>query len=254
MLNNKIIIMNKLKAGSSGILIFCINFMLLTSCTSVNITPDVNLNEQIKAENRIMKKNLTLAVRENSVLKDENIQYKGENSRLNARVKLLESEIESVKKKYDHDIALLNEKYESLNKKNIILGEESSSKIQELSALNKSIEEKMTGEITKLNEIIRKQEEKFNNDRASIETAFSSKELEYQKQLAQIKKDLLTSTMEMESLKSKLAESEANLADAKADIQRREKLSNDLVKKIESLITENEKKKNTQPEIKTGNP
>ena len=59
------------------------------SCTSFNLTPDVNALEQVKAENRVMKQTITLAVRENSVLKEENIQYKSQTGKLKAKVKLL---------------------------------------------------------------------------------------------------------------------------------------------------------------------
>jgi chromosome segregation ATPase len=93
----------------------------------------------------------------------------------------------------------------------------------------------MIKEITTLNENIRNQEGRFNNDRAAIETAFSSKEQEYQKHLAQLKKDLLSTEMEMESLKSKLTESESDLKSAKAELVRQEKINVELKKKIDSL-------------------
>jgi chromosome segregation ATPase len=234
---------------NSMILIF---LLFLSSCSSVNISPDGNVNEQLKAENRIMKNNLTLVVRENSVLKNENIQYKDNNNKLKARAKLLESEIVSLNKKHEQDIALLTEKYENLSKKNFILEQESSTKIQELTTVNKALEEKLSGEITLLNENMRKQDEKFNKERAAIETAFSSKELQYQKELAQLKKDILTSGMEMESLKSKLAESNANLESARTELLKREGINRELEKKIESLTTENRQIKEDTPELKKG--
>lgn len=239
-------------SGLKSVIFLCL--LLPVSCRSVIISDDSNLNEQIKAENRIMKQNLTLVIRENRVLKDENIQYKDETGRLKTRVKLLDSEMGSLKKKYDQDIALLNEKYDNLNKKNMILEQESSSKIQELVAVNKTMEEKMGGEIKTLNENIRKQEEKFNRERAAIETAFSSKELEYQKQLSQLKQEILTANIEMESLKSKLAESKANLESANDWLAKKEEMNQNLKKQVEVLTAEIEKKKDAAPEIKAGNP
>lgn len=239
-------------SGFKSAVFLCL--LLPVSCRSVIISDDRNLNEQIKAENRIMKQNLTLVIRENRVLKDENIQYKDETGRLKTRVKLLDSEMGSLKKKYDQDIALLNEKYDNLNKKNMILEQESSSKIQELVAVNKAMEEKMGGEIKTLNENIRKQEEKFNKDRAAIETAFSTRELEYQKQLAQLKQEILTANIEMESLKSKLAESKAELETANNGLAKKDEMNLSLKKQVESLTAEIEKKKDAAPEIKAGNP
>ena len=234
--------------------IFCAALLLPVSCNSFNITEGGNGTEQVKAENRIMKKNLMLALRENSVLKDENIQYKDENSRQKTKITLLESEMESLKKKYEQDIALLNEKYDNLNRKNLILEQESSSKIQELTAVNKALEGKMAVEITRLNENIRRQEETFNKERAEIETAFTAKELEYQKQLAQLKKDILTATMELESVKLKLAESESGLASAKSEMAKKDELNRDLQLKIDSLNAEKLIRKEDSPEIKSGNP
>jgi chromosome segregation ATPase len=231
------------------ILIF---LLLLSSCASVNISSDGNVNEQLKAENRIMKNNLTLAVRENSVLKDENIQYKDNNNKLKTRVRLLESEIESLNKKHQQDIALLAEKYENLSRKNFILEQESSTKIQELTTVNKALEEKLSAEIALLNENMRKQDEKFNKERAAFETAFSSKELQYQKELAQLKKDLLNSSIEMESLKTKLAESGSILEAARTELLKRERINRDLEKKIETLATENRQIKEDSPELKKG--
>lgn len=242
------------KKGNTGIKLLCICFPLILSCTSVNISPDGNVNEQLKGENRIMKKNLTLAVRENSVLKEENIQYKNDNSRLKTRVKLLESEMESLKKKYDQDVALLNEKYETLNKKNIILQQESSSKIEELTSINKVMEEKMTKDITKLNENIRSQEETFNKERAAVELAFSAKEQEYQKQQAQLNKDLLAANMEIESFKSKLSEYESNLSSARAELLKKDEINRELRKKIDSQTKVKEVKKEESPEKDKGNP
>ncbi len=250
--NNRIITFIKVKANLLPAVYICT--ALFSSCTSLDFYPDVNALEQVKAENRIMKQSITLAVRENSILKEENIQYKSETGKLKAKVKLLESEIESLNKKHEQDVALLNEKYDNLNKKNLMFIHESSIKIKELTEINKDIEERMTKEITRLNENIRNQEEKFNNDRAAIETAFSSKEQEYQKQLAQLKKDMLTSVMDMESLRSKLIESEANYKSAKAELVKQEEINLELKQKIESLAGSAGVKKEGSSEMNTGTP
>lgn len=248
----KLILPVNRSSGLKSVIFLCL--LLPVSCRSVSMFDDKNVVDQIKAENRIMKQNLTLVIRENRVLKDENIQYKDETGRLKTRVKLLDSEMGSLKKKYDQDVALLNEKYDNLNKKNMILEQVSSSKIQELSAVNKAMEEKMGGEIKTLNENIRKQEENFNRERAAIETAFSSKELEYQKQLAQLKQEILSANVEMESLKSKLAESKASLESANDGLLKMEEMNKDLRKQVEALTAKIEKKNDAAPEIKAGNP
>lgn len=216
--------------------------MLYISCTSVHVSPDLQLTEQIKAENRIMKQNLTSALRENSILKDENIQYRGDNNSQKARIKQLESDIESMKKKYELDISMLNEKQSSLEKKNRILEQESSLKIHDLTAVNKALELKMTAEITKLNESLRSQEEKFSRERAAIEITFSSKEQEYQKQAARNTEEKLSLRMDIESLKSRLAESEANLESLRKELAEKEKQNRILNSRIGDLTKTNEQK------------
>ncbi len=195
-------------------LLFLSAAIYFLSCTSIHLNPDSNVNEQLKAENRIMMKNLNLAMRENSVLKDENIQYRDDNSRLNSRIKFLESDIESLKKKYEQDIALQKEKNDNLNKKIAALQSESAAKIKELTDINKALDDRMTSEIGILNENIRKQEEKFISERAAAESLFLAKETEYQKQIAQMRNDAVALKTELESLRSQLAESESGLKTA----------------------------------------
>jgi len=188
------------------------------SCATITPSSDESPEEIIRAENRIMKQNLKLALRENSVLKDENISIKEENSNLKSRVKLLGSEIISLNKKHSEDITLLNEKYDNLSKKNEILEKESSDKIRQLSAVNKSLEEKLSSEISRLTDENRKREEAFNKERLNMETAFAGKELEYRKELAELKKEINAANRELESLKSILAQTESRLKTADTEI------------------------------------
>lgn len=228
--------MNK-NAFMPGLVISSI-LMLLLSCATLTPSPDESTEERIHAENRIMKQNLKLALRENSVLKEENIGIKEENSNLKSRVKLLESEIISLGKKHSEDIILLNEKYENLSRKNEILEKESTVKIRQLTEVNKALEEKLSSEIGRLTEENRKREEAFNKERLNMETDFAGKEMEYSKKIAGLKNDLLTANTELESLKPALAETEAKLKNTSAEIESLKLKLSETVSKLKNADAE----------------
>jgi TolA-binding protein len=78
--------------------IFSMIFLLtLTSCAGMPGGPGSHMNsaprDQIEAENRLMRNNLSLAMRENEVLKEENLRYKSEVTQLSDCVARLTSEI-----------------------------------------------------------------------------------------------------------------------------------------------------------------
>jgi len=193
--------------------------LFFLSCASVSLSSGTSIDEKIQAENRILKKNLTLALRENSVIKDENIGIKDENTHLKSRIKLLESEIESLNKKHAEETNLLNRKYDNLSRKNEILEKESSTKIQQLTQINKSLEEKLSSEITRLTDESRKQEERFNRERLDMETVFAGKEMEYRKEIAALKNGLLAAKTELESMRAALDVTDAKLKAAIDDAE-----------------------------------
>lgn len=208
--------------------------ILLSSCASFTFSKDEPVGERIRAENRIMRQNLNLAMRENSILKEENIQIRSESSLLRSRVRLLESEIESLNKKHSEDINLLNEKYQNLSRQKDIADRESALKLQEMNTANKALEEKLSAEIKRLSEENRTREEQFNKERLAMETAFAGKELQYRQEQADLKKNLLDVTTELESIKSRLTESEAQLKNANKENAEKDKTINSL--KVEKSV------------------
>jgi len=234
-------------------LIFFFCLMFLFSCASSEIFRNGDDGEQVKAENRIMKKNLTLALRENSVLKDENFQYKNDNISIRSKIRLAESEIHALKKKNELDLALFNQKYEKLEKEYSILEAEGTLRINKLAAANKTLEEKIAIDTAEFRKILKKQEEEFNIKRAAIEKDFIVKDTEYKKELERLDAAIINANINIESLKKKLSESDAEVKSAKTEILKKEEINRELKRTINRLTALIERKNDISSELNTGN-
>jgi chromosome segregation ATPase len=185
--------------------IFLLSFLL--SCATMN-TGDTRLIDQLKAENRVCSQNLNLFMRENDVLKAENAKYKKENNALRSSNTLLKSDIGALQTRYKNDIAMWDERYNTLQQKYDVFVKQSDAKVQELTALNKTLEKRMADEIARLNEVIRKQEVDFIKEKETIINQNAKKEMECQSTIDTLQKQVTTLTQEKEQLKSKLTEME----------------------------------------------
>ena len=135
----------------------------------------------------MMNKNLDLALRENEVLKTENMGYKSDVATLNEKVLNLNAEIQSVNKKYNEDMAQMNESYEDLCLRFESLERESDVTIAELTDINMALEKKNADEITKFKGLLQAQSDSFNSERDSLKAEFASRMMEMEKQLASVK-------------------------------------------------------------------
>ncbi|PIP41570.1 MAG: hypothetical protein COX19_03210 [Desulfobacterales bacterium CG23_combo_of_CG06-09_8_20_14_all_51_8] len=160
---------------------------LVTSCASIPGRGPDTPEDHIKAENRMMNKNLDLALRENEVLKTENMGYKSDVATLNEKVLNLNAEIQSVNKKYNEDMAQMNESYEDLCLRFESLERESDVTIAELTDINMALEKKNADEITKFKGLLQAQSDSFNSERDSLKAEFASRMMEMEKQLASVK-------------------------------------------------------------------
>ena len=163
--------------------IFILPFLwLAAACASMPSMPMMPLGQnqaiakdQVHAENRVMKKNLELALRENEVLKTENAQYKSHVKELDDTISTLNADIKSLNAKYDEDttrmgeeIVRLNESYDILVTNFTQAEQESSRKISELTQQTTGLEKQLADETARLNGIIKDQKASFD---AQIETA-----------------------------------------------------------------------------------
>jgi chromosome segregation ATPase len=156
------------------------------------------LQDQIMAENRLIKKNSELALRENEVLEKENAQYKSEVEKLNETIQRLTDNLEALNRKYEEDMANLNDAYKNLSDHFTSLKQESDEKIQALSESKAALEKQFSDEVSKLNVLLRDQKVAFHAERDLLKDSFEFKikELEARLSLSKQKSDEKDKTIE----------------------------------------------------------
>jgi len=234
---------------------------LLMACASMPTMPVMATSQnkaldqdQVHAENRMMKKNLELALRENEVLKTENARYKSQVKELNNAVSKLNEDIASLTLKYDEDTARLNDELTRLNESYEILvndftraDQESCQKISELTAQNTGLQKELAEETDRLNTIIKDQKASFDaqlktagEEVAATKAGCTKRETTLQDQLSASKqaateKDSAIKTLEQtrqETLK-KAAVLEKTIQEQTEKIRQMEKAHQDFKKVIE---------------------
>ena len=104
----------------------------LASCAAMPGGREKLTTDHLCAQNRLMKNQLNLAVRENEVLKEENLHYKSELNNLNQTISKLQCDIESLNVRYNDDMAKRDGLYENLRTQFNLLENESEEKIKKL--------------------------------------------------------------------------------------------------------------------------
>ena len=155
---------------------FCILVMLAApACTALSGNRAAGPDETLRAENRLMKNNLDLALRENRVFKEENQQHKAETGRLRKEIRRLHDDIDSLNRKYDTDMAGMTEQYNDISDRYSVLEESTDKKIRELTDLNRNLDKKMKGEISRLNTRIADQKAASEKSRLALEKDFTDR-------------------------------------------------------------------------------
>jgi chromosome segregation ATPase len=169
-----------------------------TSCIPILERNRNVLQDQIMAENRLIKKNSELALRENEVLEKENAQYKSEVEKLNETIQRLTDNLEALNRKYEEDMANLNDAYKNLSDHFTSLKQESDEKIQALSESKAALEKQFSDEVSKLNVLLRDQKVAFHAERDLLKDSFEFKikELEARLSLSKQKSDEKDKTIE----------------------------------------------------------
>jgi chromosome segregation ATPase len=214
-------------------------YVLLCAAASCASIPGQNrevLQDQLKAENRLMKKNSELALRENEVLKTENAQYKTEVKKLSDAVRRLNEELEALKMKYDADMAIASQAYEDLCSHFTVLEIESDQKIQTLTESYAALEKKSSDEAANLNHQLNEQQENFSAERNLLISGFESRIKELDDLLASSRQASTQKDKKIEALEkdqqyagSKIIELEKTIQDQDEKIQKFETLNRDLV-------------------------
>ncbi len=183
-------------------MVFLITILMASACAPY---PGSNANlpgEQLNAENRLMKNNLDLALRENEVIKEENKQYKTKTANLNSEIQRLNEVTTGLKRKYTIDMAMMTDRYNTLQDQYNLLQTTSDSKIMELAAQNLELDRRMKNEISSLNSKMEIQKASFEKARQSQTQNFAAKKKEFETELASIKQTLAEKETVIASMKA----------------------------------------------------
>ena len=212
------------------VLLLLVVILIGISCSTGGNRKCLEINKQLTSENRLLRSKISLLQRENSVYKRENIQYRKDVENRIAELEKLESEMASLKEKFRGDIALWEEKYSNLTRKNEILDRESSEKIQELTELNRQLEKRFGDEIQKLMQSIRAKDEEFGRDREQMKKLFAEDKFNLAKRLEDVKKNIGLLEKEKSEMGIRINEISLQLENAQREIEEKNSLIRELKK------------------------
>ncbi|MGB3222619.1 MAG: hypothetical protein WBB23_07440 [Desulforhopalus sp.] len=175
------------------VLNFCavslVSFFAL-SCTATMKEGVQPFDNQVLAENSMMKKRLPMVERESDVLKKENRQYRMKVQELETQNKKLSLELTSLDEKYINDMTIGEEEITYLHELVQRIEKESSERIEEIISRNKILEENFSRESHALKEEISKQKALFAKEREQISQESAKRELSQNIVINTLKKEL----------------------------------------------------------------
>ncbi len=188
--------------------------LFLLSCTAVTKQQErrpgngsrVINNEQLLAENRMMKKRLSLIEREDDVLKKENRQHRLRVQELETQNRELGQELDIMKEKHAIEMLISAEQSSSLKTTIEKVKHEASERIYSLIAENKALEEQIVRERRFFNDQINTIKAAGNEQREKIIQANTQRELALAAELDILSEKLEAKQKEILLLKSVGAE------------------------------------------------
>ncbi|RJP39898.1 MAG: hypothetical protein C4548_10975 [Desulfobacteraceae bacterium] len=164
--------------------------LTLISCAGMPGGPASHINgaprDQIEAENRLMRNNLSLAMRENEVLKEENLRYKSEVTQLSDCLARLTSEIADMDRRHQEgmdeikvlfDLLVIQQSeremdycwtIDELRSANAALSAETAAKMEEITAALKRGDEASRNAVAALKATFDEKLEKYVHEAASL--------------------------------------------------------------------------------------
>lgn len=192
------------------IVFFLIILIGLASCATMLSSNPEDVNEKLKAENKIMKKKLSGLERENSKFTEENEDYRKDLASQTARMEKLGQEMEVLTDKYQRDVHQLKRQIEDLEERRAAQELACSQQIQELTRLNGEMEANWQAERTQWNDELAAQREAFHREREVMQSESARREQELARQMEDLKK-------EIQALKEKLGSAEQQIEQFKKD-------------------------------------
>jgi chromosome segregation ATPase len=221
---------------------------LIFSCVSAPGGDRDNTVDHLKAENRMMKRNQNLALRENEVLKIENLKFKAQSDTLSDEVSRLMGELRTANETYETDMDRMNAEYEELCSCHETLERESEALIGNLTAINQDLEKNHAADTARLNDRLKDQTAAFQSEREALKGEFASQMAEMNRQLAAVEQtlrekeaEILVLTEQLKAATAAAAHLETAFKETKDALARKEMENAELLaaaRKLEAEIAE----------------
>lgn len=162
----------------------------LTACAGGSGVPGMNLNnaprDQIEAENRLMRNNLSLAMRENEVLKEENLRYKSEVTQLSDCVSRLTAEIEAMEGRHRDRLAEIKTLFDQLRLQQSEMEMDYCWTVDELRSANASLSAETAAKLEEMRAALKSRDEASKDAIAAVKTDFNGKLEKYAREAANL--------------------------------------------------------------------
>ncbi len=209
---------------------------MVVSCATISGMDTGSKDDELKAENRLMRKNRKLALRENEVLKTENMQYRAKVNKLNAALSDLRVALESLHCQYNEDMTRINEAYDDLSDQLMWLEETSDEKILNLTETNLALEKKYADDVSALNEQLKKQQAAFTSERELLQTKYETKVKALEDQLSLSTQELNEKDIVIKSMETSQAESQVRITNLEKIVQEQDQIIKKGEKDFQELL------------------
>lgn len=217
--------------------------LLSLSCTAKMKDGVQASDNQLFAENSMMKKRLPLVERESDVLKKENRQYRTKIQELEAQNKKLSLELTSLNEKYTNDVAIDEEEINYLHELIQRIEKENSERIEELISQKKVLEAKLARDTQALKEEIAAQKSAFVKEREQILQENAKRDLSQTLEINSLKKEIEPKETEISSYKLAINEISLQLGAATALSEALKKSRDKTLAELESVKAASKKNK-----------
>lgn len=214
---------------------WCILLLFFTSCATMVPDPPDPFNGRILAEYSLMKKRIPLIERENDILRKENHQYRTKIQDLEVKIREIDSELASLKEKYDSDMTAGREQIKNLELAVQEIVNKSTAKINTLISLKTALEKKMTRDVKMLKEQLAMQKNAFDREREQIIKQNTLKESKLSGQLDVLKKNVEKKALKISSLEAELLKISTKLHETTTLADKLRKARDESLSELESV-------------------
>jgi len=214
---------------------FVVLLLGLASCAILASSSPEDASEQIRAENKLMKKRITGLERENSVLSQENQEVRRDLAAQKAKVQKLGQEMAAMKFQCEEDIVRLDSHLEELGASMVELDQQCSFQIQELTRSNREMESSWLAERKQWNDELAAQKGAFEKEREATKNERVRRERESNQQIDRLKKEVAGRDATIQSLQAAGQEQASRLEASDRELQARSARIQLLEKEIQDL-------------------